>query len=158
MSSGVSRRSCAANGRRASGWCNRDWRRATRWARALKRLPADVTGALTAKLQESVVSAFAEFVKGQSQQFTTAAEDTADGITLTFTIVQPAGLEHIGKALLPGGSTAGVADAIRAAASRTSVSTSIPGTSVTEPLTAVRVAARAPGESLGDGGCPSRPG
>jgi hypothetical protein len=82
---------------------------------ALKRLPADVAGVLTAKLQESVVSAFAEFAKGQAQQFTTAAEDTADGITLTFTIVQLAGLEQIGKALLPGGPTAGVADAIKSA-------------------------------------------
>jgi hypothetical protein len=80
---------------------------------ALKRLPADVTGMLTAKLQEYLVGAFAEFAKGQAQQFTTAAEDTADGITLTFTIAQPAGLEQIGKALVPGGSTAGVADAIK---------------------------------------------
>jgi hypothetical protein len=52
-------------------------------------------------------------VKRQAQQFTTAAEDTADGITLKFTIAQPAGLDRVSKALLPGGQTAGVADAIR---------------------------------------------
>lgn len=80
---------------------------------ALKRLPAEVPGALTAKLQEYLVSAFAEFAKGQSQRFITAAEDTADGITLRFTIARPAGLQQICKALLPTGQTAGVADAIR---------------------------------------------
>ncbi|HEX9945395.1 MAG TPA: hypothetical protein VGG03_25570 [Thermoanaerobaculia bacterium] len=80
---------------------------------ALKRLPPEVSGALTAKLQEYLVSAFAEFAKGQSQRFTTAAEDTADGITLKFTIAQPAGLDQVCKALLPAGKTAGVADAIR---------------------------------------------
>lgn len=79
---------------------------------ALKRLPAEVTAALTAKLQESVVSAFAEFAKTQAQQFITAAEDTADGVTLKFTIARLAGLQQIGKALLPNGQTAGVADAI----------------------------------------------
>jgi hypothetical protein len=79
----------------------------------LKKLPADVAAALTAKLQESVVGAFAEFVKGQSQQLITAAEDTADGITLKFTIAQPAGLQQLGKALLPNGETAGLADAIK---------------------------------------------
>jgi hypothetical protein len=83
---------------------------------ALRRLPADVPAALTDKLQEAIVSAFAEFVKGQSQQIIKAAEDTADGITIKFTVPQPAGLDQIAKALLPGGATAGVAEAIRGGA------------------------------------------
>jgi hypothetical protein len=80
---------------------------------ALKRLPPEVSDALIAKVQEYLVTTFAEFVKGQSQKITAAAEDTADGITLMFTIVRPAGLELVGKALLPAGPTAGVAEAIR---------------------------------------------
>jgi hypothetical protein len=80
---------------------------------ALKQLPADIPLALSAKLQEYMVSAFAEFAKGQSQQLITAAEDTADGITLKFTIAEPPGLDQLAKALLPSGPTAGVADAIQ---------------------------------------------
>jgi hypothetical protein len=80
---------------------------------ALKRLPLEVSGALTARLQEGLVSAFAELVKGQPQRFITATEDTADGITMKFSIARPAGLQQICKALLPAGQTAGVADAIR---------------------------------------------
>lgn len=80
---------------------------------ALKRLPADVAAALTAKLQECVVRAFAEFAKTQSQQFVTAAEDTADGVTLKFTISGLAGLQQLGKALLPNGSATGLAAAIQ---------------------------------------------
>jgi hypothetical protein len=80
---------------------------------AFKRLPAEVSVALTVKLQEYLVRTFAEFVKGQSQRFMTAAENTADGMTVKFTIAQPAGLQQICKALLPTGQTAGVADAIR---------------------------------------------
>lgn len=80
---------------------------------ALKRLPPEVSAALTAKLQESVVSAFADFVKTQSQGVITATEDTADGITIKFTITRAAGLQQLGKALLPNGSTAGLAEAIR---------------------------------------------
>ena len=80
---------------------------------ALKRLPAEVPVALTARLQEGLVSAFAELVKGQPQQLITATEDTADGITMKFSIARPPGLQQICKALLPTGQTAGVADAIR---------------------------------------------
>ena len=80
---------------------------------ALKRLPPEVSVALTAKLQESVVSAFAEFVKTEAQRFITATEDTADGVTLKFTIVRLPGLQLIGKALLPNGQTSGLMDAMR---------------------------------------------
>jgi hypothetical protein len=81
--------------------------------RALKRLPADATAALIAKLQEHAVGAFAEFVKAQSPKIVAAAEDTADGITIRFTIAQPAGLDLVGKALLPDGQATGLAEAIR---------------------------------------------
>jgi len=83
---------------------------------ALRRLPADATAAFAARIQESLVSAFAEFAKSQAQRFIAAAEDTADGVTLTFTIAQPPGLEQLGKALLPNGQASGLADAIRAGA------------------------------------------
>ena len=83
---------------------------------ALKRLPPEVIAALTAKLQECVVSAFAEFAKGQPQRLIAATEDTADGITLKFTIAGFAGLQPLGKALLPNGSASGVAEAILRAA------------------------------------------
>jgi hypothetical protein len=80
---------------------------------ALKRLPPEVTAALTAKLQESLVTSFADYTKTQSQRVITATEDTADGITLKFTVARTAGLQQVGKALLPNGSTAGLAEAIR---------------------------------------------
>lgn len=81
---------------------------------ALRRLPPDVTAALTARLQESLVTAFGEFVKSQAQRLISATEDPADGITLKFTIARPAGLEHIGKALVPGGQATGVLQAVQA--------------------------------------------
>lgn len=80
---------------------------------ALRRLPGDATAALAAKLQEHVASAFGAFVKTQAQKVVAAAEDTADGITLRFTVAQPAGLDLVGKALLPNGAAAGLAEAIR---------------------------------------------
>jgi hypothetical protein len=83
---------------------------------ALKRLPPEVSAALATKLQESVVIAFAEFVKTQSQRVIAATEDTADGITMKFTIARLPGLQQIGKALLPSGSAAGLAEAIRGGA------------------------------------------
>jgi hypothetical protein len=79
---------------------------------ALRRLPAAVATALTNNIQESVVGAFAEFVKAQPQRIISAAEDTADGITIQFTIARSPGLQQVGKALLPSGQSAGVADAI----------------------------------------------
>ena len=80
---------------------------------ALKRLPAEVSDALIAKVLECLVSAFAEYVKGQSQRIVTATEDTADGITLKFSIARPSWLQQVCQALLPQGQTAGVVDAIR---------------------------------------------
>jgi hypothetical protein len=85
-------------------------------AAALKRLPPDASAALTARLQESVVLAFADFVKTQSQQVITATEDTADGITMKFTIAKAPGLQQVGKGLVPNGPTAGLVEAIRSGA------------------------------------------
>jgi hypothetical protein len=80
---------------------------------AWKQLPAEVSNALTAKLQEWIVGAFADFVKEQSQRIVAASEEPADGITLTFTVVRPAGLQQLAKALMPNGSTTGLAAAIQ---------------------------------------------
>ena len=102
----------------------------------LKRLPADAAAAFTARLQEALVTAFGEFAKSQAQQFITAAEDTADGVTLTFTLAQPPGLEQLRKALLPNGQATGLTDAIRAgAAPQVRVSPRMP----TRPLAIMRV-------------------
>ncbi|HEX6086010.1 MAG TPA: hypothetical protein VF266_15865 [Thermoanaerobaculia bacterium] len=79
---------------------------------ALRRLPADAATALSARLSEALVTAFAEFAKTQSQRIVAASEDTADGITIRFTIARPAGLQQLFKALQPNGHTAGVADAL----------------------------------------------
>lgn len=80
---------------------------------ALRRLPSEVAATLGNKITEYMVSAFAEFAKEQSQQFTAAAENTADGVTLKFTVQAPAGLAELSKALLPTGQAAGVAEALR---------------------------------------------
>jgi hypothetical protein len=65
----------------------------------LSRLPAVVPQTFVAKLQEWLTAAFAEFVKTQAQAFLDAAEHPADGVTLTFTIDNPAGLREIAQAL-----------------------------------------------------------
>lgn len=81
---------------------------------ALRRLPPEVSTTLGGKITEYLVSAFARFAKEQSQEFTSAAENTADGVTLKFTVLAPAGLGELCKALLPTGAPAGVAEALRA--------------------------------------------
>jgi len=75
---------------------------------ALPQVPGDVTEILISRLQESLVGAFAEFVKGQAQRIIAASEDTADGITLKFTISRFPGLQQLGKA--------GAADAVKGGA------------------------------------------
>ena len=79
---------------------------------ALRRLPNDVAATLVARMSETLVTAFADFAKTQSQRIVAASEDTADGITLRFTIARPAGLQQLFKALQPNGNAGGVADAI----------------------------------------------
>jgi hypothetical protein len=73
----------------------------------LQRLPAIVPEVFISKLQEWLVAAFAEFGKTQWQKLLAASEAPADGMTLTFTIQQPAGLKEIGGLLAqttaPGG-------------------------------------------------------
>lgn len=82
----------------------------------LRKLPPDAAAALAQKIQQSVVSAFAGFAKDQAQRFITAAEDTADGVTLLFTIAG-AGLQPVGKALVSSAG-AGLAAAIAGGAQR----------------------------------------
>ena len=79
---------------------------------ALRRLPMDVSGALTTRVLEAAVTAFAALVRNEAQRVIGATEDTADGITLTFTISRFAGLQQIGKALIPGGRASGLAETI----------------------------------------------
>jgi hypothetical protein len=75
-------------------------------AAVLQRLPGVVPETLIAKMHEWLVHGFSEFVKTQSQQFLTAAEDPADGVTLRFTIEHPPGLKELGQALVEKGPAA----------------------------------------------------
>jgi hypothetical protein len=82
-------------------------------ALVLQRLPVIVPEVFITKLQGWLVHGFSEFIKTQSQQFLSATEAPADGLTLRFTVANPQGLKEIGQALVekgPAGST--VASAI----------------------------------------------
>jgi hypothetical protein len=68
-------------------------------ASLLDRLPAIVSQALVANVQEWLTTAFAGFVRTQAQAFLTASEDPADGVTIRFTIERPPGLKELGLAL-----------------------------------------------------------
>jgi hypothetical protein len=74
-------------------------------AAVLQRLPGIVPQTFIGTLQGWLVQGFADFVKGSAQQIIAAAQDPADGVTLVFTIDQPAGLKALGDALA-GGRTA----------------------------------------------------
>ena len=78
----------------------------------LAKLATIVPQAFIAKLQEWLVPAFAEFIKTQSQKFLSAAEDPADGVTLDFTIDQPAGLKELGQALAGKEASSAVAESV----------------------------------------------
>ena len=73
----------------------------------LEKLSTMVPPAFIAKTQEWLVQAFSEFLKTQSQQFLTASEDPADGVTLIFTIEQPPGLKELGQLLADKGAAGG---------------------------------------------------
>jgi len=63
------------------------------------RLPAIVPQVFIVKMQEWLVSAFAEFAKTDAQKFLAASEDPADGVSLVFTIAHPPGLKEIAQLL-----------------------------------------------------------
>jgi hypothetical protein len=79
---------------------------------ALRRLPPDVTAALTRKIEQAMVHGFATFAKEQPQRIITAADDTADGVTLTFTISGASGLQQVGTMLASGAAAPGLAESI----------------------------------------------
>jgi hypothetical protein len=79
---------------------------------AMRRLPAAAIGAIVARLSETLVTSFADFAKTQAQRIIAASDDTADGITIRFTIARAAGLQQLFKALQPNGAAAGLAGAI----------------------------------------------
>ena len=101
-------RSCCA----ASGRTLRLIHSAVTSSTAMRRLPAAAIAAIVARLSEALVTSFAEFAKTQAQRIVAASDDTADGITIRFTIARAAGLQQLFKALQPNGLAAGLAGAI----------------------------------------------
>lgn len=67
--------------------------------RAMQNVPRGAASAFAVKAQEWLVQGFAEFARTGGQQFLSAAQDQADGVTLQFTIEQPAGLKELGQAM-----------------------------------------------------------
>ncbi len=70
-----------------------------RGADALKRLPAVVPQVLKGRLTEWTVKGLADHLKQRSEEFTRAAEDTADGVTLIITLGNPPGYSQVREAL-----------------------------------------------------------
>ena len=68
-------------------------------AAALKRLPAVVLQALRGRLTEWTARAVADHLKQHTEEFTKAAEDTADGVTLVITLENPPGFAQLREAL-----------------------------------------------------------
>ena len=84
---------------------------------AMRNLPASLASAFAAKLKQSLVQGFVEFVRTQAQPLLAATQDPADGITLLFTIDRPAGLKELCQAMSGKGvDAASVAQAIAAGA------------------------------------------
>jgi hypothetical protein len=88
---------------------------------ALQNLPPIAAQTFAAKLRAWLVQAFAEFIKAQSQSVIAAADDSAEGVALSFTVKQPPGLKALGQALTERGSQAGsaIAEAISKGAAPT---------------------------------------
>jgi hypothetical protein len=66
---------------------------------ALRRLPSLVPQALCGRVLEWVIKGLSDYLKQQSQQFITATEDAADGVTLVITLGNPPGFAQIRDAL-----------------------------------------------------------
>uniref|UniRef100_I2Q586 Uncharacterized protein n=1 Tax=Desulfovibrio sp. U5L TaxID=596152 RepID=I2Q586_9BACT len=68
-------------------------------ANALSRLPSVVLQILRGRLTEWIVKGLADHLQQHAQEFITAADDTADGVTLVVTLENPPGFRQIGEAL-----------------------------------------------------------
>jgi hypothetical protein len=66
---------------------------------ALERVPAIVRKQLARKISAWVGRAIADYVSARAGEFTAAAEDPADGVTLVVTIVNPPGAPAVRRAL-----------------------------------------------------------
>jgi hypothetical protein len=66
---------------------------------ALQRIPALVLGRLRHRLQGWILPSLATFLKTQQQQFISATEAPADGVTLVITLANPPGIELLRQAL-----------------------------------------------------------
>ena len=97
-------------------------------AAVFDQLPAIVSQAFIAKVQEWLTGAFTEFAKTQAQRFLTAAEAPADGVTLCFTVDHPPGLKEIGQLLTHGGAAGpAIAETLAKAAAPTVHVDAVPG-------------------------------
>jgi len=72
-------------------------------ATALQNLPTLIPPVFITKMREWLMHGFAGFMKTQANQFITATEDPADGVTLRFTIEHPQGLKELCQALIEKG-------------------------------------------------------
>jgi len=72
-------------------------------ATALQNLPTLIPPVFITKMREWLMHGFAGFMKTQANQFITATEDPADGVTLRFTIEHPQGLKELCQALVEKG-------------------------------------------------------
>jgi hypothetical protein len=76
----------------------------------LQKLPGFVTNAFARTLKGWLLESLAENLRGQAQKFISATEDTADGITVVFTLANPpgfGGLREILKGKMPAPSNLG---------------------------------------------------
>ncbi|NYT02999.1 MAG: hypothetical protein GKC10_09640 [Methanosarcinales archaeon] len=69
------------------------------WLGALRRLPSTVPQVLQRRLQEWVLKGLSDYLKLHGQQFISASEDPADGVTLSITIANPPGFAQLRQAL-----------------------------------------------------------
>jgi hypothetical protein len=81
---------------------------------ALSNLPPIAAQTFATKLRAWLVLAFAQFIKAQSQDVVAAADNTAEGLTFSFTLANAPGLKALGQALVERGNPAGsaIAEAI----------------------------------------------
>ncbi|HEX9782575.1 MAG TPA: hypothetical protein VGA56_07575 [Opitutaceae bacterium] len=80
------------------------------WGTALQRLPSLMPRILLGRLKEWILKALSEQLKQQAQQFISASEEPADGVTLVIAIASPPGFAQLRDALkgkLPSQATLG---------------------------------------------------
>jgi hypothetical protein len=76
-------------------------------AQAVQNLPRAAAARFAARMQDWLVQAFAECLRGQKDTILAATEDPADGVTFQFTVERPPGLKELGQAMADKSTAAG---------------------------------------------------